>query len=434
MDQGAQSGGGGHAAGDGAKGVEEVDLQHVLGEEEADDHGQQGDDCTVDQIQGVKDFQKSLSAGDTCTDEEEHEAQFPQDLQGLGGGHDGNLAYVSKVTESQRDQQTAAGGGQGESADLHAAQQDAETGSQSEGHEVEVVHFHEAFRQSPGGTGGLGDQFPFLGHVGLEELGHELDKQHHADNAENVSDAVAHGHQRLHFRTGCSLGGGEGGSGGQSTGQQTGENGGQFAGGAGGELGIQCQTTHAHGTTDDDDDGTQQDVGSKVFLEVCHEVGAGDEAHGGDEQNKTQIFHDFQSVGGIQTDLDHLGIQILIEDAAEDQSDEKHTGGAEVDTLNGDAAQSVANSGDGKDAEHQEGDAGNRKCHTGFLLIYFLPKGIIVPKNPAVNHKKKQKEDCGAVLFCFFSRFSYQRESCRPQRRPCSRRRCWCLPGACPDW
>ena len=78
-DQGAERGGAGNRAGDGAEVAEHIEFQHVFCKQVADDHRRQSHDDTVDKVAESKEIYKSCAACDARTDKEKNESQFFED-------------------------------------------------------------------------------------------------------------------------------------------------------------------------------------------------------------------------------------------------------------------------------------------------------------------------------------------------------------------
>ena len=62
---------------------------------------------------------------------------------------------------------------------------------------------------------------------------------------------------------------------------------------------------------------------------------------------------------------------INIEENAEDQSNDENAGGAQVNTLDGDAAQCIAQCGDDEHADHQKANTGYGKKGAQFHWFFL---------------------------------------------------------------
>ena len=376
MDQRTQSGGGGHAAGEGAQIVEQGQLQHEFRDQETNHHWQQRHGDAVDEVDGLEILDEVSTAGDTGASQEEHQTQLTKHLQNVGLRHQADGANVLEMSEQQTSQQTAAGGGQREVAEFQAADGYTDQNGQRQRHQAEIVHLHQlALIDSLFAGVGGGDLCPLRVNVGLQQLGHQLYEQHHAHNAKQVSDAVAGGDRILQRLAHSALGSGEGGGGGKGTGEQTGHHGGQLTAGQVGGGPRDQDAADADSGTGGDNDQTQQDVGCKVLLEIRHEAGARDKTNGGDEEHQAKVFNDLQAVFDIGDILAHSEGrgQLVVEEAAKDQRGDEHAGGAEGNALDGDAPQQVAHRDHREQAKHHEGNArrsGKGKLHIVISLIY----------------------------------------------------------------
>lgn len=233
-------------------------------------------------------------AGHPCPDEEEDQAQLPQSLQGGLLGQEVYRAQMAQVAKHQAHEDAPAGGGQSEVTDVDAPHYHPAEDGQGEGHEAKVVHLD----QLPGDLAVLGgvhlvELGPLLGHVGVGELGDELDEEDHPHHPKEVGDAIPHGDQGLQLRRGHGgLGRGKGRGGGEGPRQQAHENGGELVVGQVGEVPADEDAPHAGQGPKEDDHQPQADVGLEVLLEVTQEGGPGDEPHGGDEEHQAQVLHD----------------------------------------------------------------------------------------------------------------------------------------------
>ena len=361
MNERAERGGGGHAAGDGAQVVEEAELEHVSGKDVADDHGQERHHHAEHEIPDVEVSDERRAAGHAGADEEEHEAQLPENLQGMLRGHQVDPADVPEMPHDEGRKQAAAGGGQGEAGagktvagegNLNGSHKHAEHRDGGEGEEGEVIQLQELGRVVDL-VGGLHGHrlFAFRVHIGADDFRDELHEEHHADDAEDVGNAVSDGHRVLIGRVHRGFGRGEGGGGGQGAGEQARHHGGQL---------VVVAVAEAHGASDvdaehrgdaaeDDDDEAEQHVGFEIALEIAEKLGTGDETYGGHKEHKAHVFDDFQGIRGVALGLRfHVGV----EEAAEEQGHDEHAGGAERDALDCDSAERIADGGDGKQEEH----------------------------------------------------------------------------------
>ena len=281
----------------------------------------------------------------------------PKDFQGRDARHDADLADVAEVTEHQGDQKAAAGDGEGEALVADASDDDAEDGGDGEGAEAEVVELDEVSVVFGMVIGVRHDLLAFDDHVGLQELRNELDEQDDADDAEQVRNTVADRDEVFMGGTDRLLGGGERRGGGEGTGQETGDEGLEGLVVLGGEPLADEDDGDRDEDGGQDDDESQTDVGLIVLLEIAEETGTGDEPDGRDEQDEADVLNDLERFLRERYIAHHqVRFQRRIEEAAVQQCGDEHTGGTEVDALDGDAPEQVARGGDEEDRKGQVRD------------------------------------------------------------------------------
>lgn len=380
-DERTKRGSGGHTAGDGAEVVEKRELQNVLREEETDDHGNDGDDYTVEEVYCFELRDKFCAAGDTCADEEEHQAEFTENLERACFGHDGDLSDAGEVTEDESHEQTTTGGGEREAAKFDGADENAENGSESEGHEAEFIHVHKlagVFLFVSSGNGG--DLCAFFVHICLGHLGDELNEKNNADNTEEVSNAVTYGNEGSKTFGNGVFRCGECRSRGERTGKDTNEHRGEFCVVKIGEESANEDATNGRKRTGEDDNDTDENVRFEVFLQIAEELGACNETNGGYEEDQTEGLHDAERFICESGSFKSVEIQSiakrLIEEYAKNERDNENAAGAEINTLDGDSAEDITNCRDCKDAKHEEGNTAkciDRHNVSPFFVYLFLP-------------------------------------------------------------
>ena len=274
VDEGAEGGGGGHAAGDGAKDVQQVHLQHMLGDDIAHDHRQKRHENAVDEVDGLEIPHEAHAARDARADQEDHQTKLPEGLQDLLARHKVGPAEVAEVAEHQRDQQRAARRGEREEIEeFHRAQQDAEHRRDGEGREAEIVELQQLSLEL-GDVAGLhmGDLAAFLVQIRVHDARHQLHEQHDADDAEEIRDAVADRDRVLILGGDGLLRGGKRRGRGQRACEQAGDHGRQLARviarlpGLDGPADEQAQDRGE--AAGEDDHHAQQHVGLEVVLHV----------------------------------------------------------------------------------------------------------------------------------------------------------------------
>lgn len=119
VDERAERRGGGHAAGERTKVVEHAELNDVARDEVSEDHRDKGHDRAVDEEDEalfLDDFDKTVSAGDACANEEHNESEFAERLEEISGKLHADLSEMTKMTEDQAHEERAAGVAQGEAS------------------------------------------------------------------------------------------------------------------------------------------------------------------------------------------------------------------------------------------------------------------------------------------------------------------------------
>ncbi|CDB87662.1 unknown [Firmicutes bacterium CAG:170] len=274
------------------------------------------------------------------------------------------------MTEYERDQKRAAGRRQREKVEeLDRTKQDPKHRSHRKRRKAEIVEFQQSSLEL-GHVAGLHmrDLPHLLGHIRMDNARHQLHKQHDADDAKEIRNAVADRDRILILRGNGLLRRGERRRGGQCAGQEARHDGGEL-------LGIIARCTaldqppyenaeHCRKAAGEDDDKAQQNIGFEVLLHVLEEVRPGNKADGGNEEHKAEIFNDLQRLRRIVGLFDHeLGVEMDAEEAAVDQRDHKYARRSEADALNGDSSENVAESRDRKDGQHQEAGCVYGKRH-----------------------------------------------------------------------
>ena len=250
--------------------------------------------------------------------------------------------------------------------EFHVTDQNTEHRRQSKGHVAVIVEAEKILEILCGGCGGDRQElFAFLVHIGMNDTRDQLHKQHHAHNAEQVCNAVAHGHGVGMVCGNRLLRGGERRSGGQRAREQSGDDRGQL-------LGIKTFTAALDQTSDADttnsgkrtcqnDGKAEEDVGLEILLHVLEEVRSCDKADGRDKQHKSKVLHDLQRIGCIGDRLlhavnrgrenNHIG-DLRAEKRAVKQCDDEHAGSSERNALDGHSAQCIPERRNGKHGYH----------------------------------------------------------------------------------
>ena len=187
----------------------------------------------------------------------------------------------------------------------------------------------------------------------MGQLGNQLDKQDDADNTVDVGNTVADRDNILIAGFNGGLCRREGGGGGHGAGEQTDHHGGEAV----------CILLARHPPEEDaeacdnssgeNDDGAQNHIGFKILFDVAEEFRPGDEAYRRDEEDQADVLQLLQRIlgkvgrSGRVRNL-QLSLKIFVEKAAEDQRDDEHAGGSQIDALYRNAAEAVADKNDDK--------------------------------------------------------------------------------------
>ena len=93
----------------------------------------------VEEVNRLKALDKLSTAGDARTDQEQHQSQLAEHLQGGRGRHQLDLADACKMSEDKRNQQTTARRGQRERANLDRSEQNAKDRRDRKGRDAEGI-------------------------------------------------------------------------------------------------------------------------------------------------------------------------------------------------------------------------------------------------------------------------------------------------------
>lgn len=142
---------------------------------------------------GLKYRHETHAAGDACANEEDHKAEFPERFEHLFARHEIGAADVAEVAEHQRDEQRAARCGEREEVEeLYRAQQNAEHSRNSKGREAKIVKLQQlSLELGNVACFHMRNFFAFLIQICMNDARHQLHKQHNADDAEQIRNAVA---------------------------------------------------------------------------------------------------------------------------------------------------------------------------------------------------------------------------------------------------
>ena len=261
---------------------------------------------------------------------------------------------MGKVTEYQTGQQRTAGGAQRElcatgKRNNNFANQYAQRGSNGKCHQTELIQILVFFLSnltfcSLGGSGGS-QTFTLFLDVDLQDLGDQLYKQHHTHNTEGISNAVTDGCQ---IAAGSFNGGGKTGGAGQCAGHHTHS-----------QIGLDtCQFHHTDtgSSAGQNDHKAENHVGNGRLLKITEETGTCNETHSGNKANEANVL---QRAGDQQLKV------------TEYQRNNKDTGSAQRQPLDGNAAQQVTQRGN---AEHDHkfiGENAFQKFKNGVHSVYI---------------------------------------------------------------
>ena len=206
------------------------------------------------------------------------------------------------------------------------------------------------------------DQLALAGHVGLEQAGHDLYKEHNANHTEGISHGVTQ-RNHTHLVGGHCLDGGlgcrESGGGGQCARQDTG-------GVSRTDPGDQ-RKDNGNQRTHQNDQRAHGNIGLGILFQVAEELGAGNAAYGGDKEHQAHVADETEDVDlcirrighvelGKQGDLSQPGQGAQV---AEEQGEEENARRAQAQPLHLDAADGVADEAD------QEGGKENHRSRSG---------------------------------------------------------------------
>ena len=175
--------------------------------------------------------------------------QKPRDQRAAGGAQGKGSPARKRNLDFRQDHTSHDGAGKGEKAHTVAVEQIL----------VLVADFHVCGRLVLG---------PLLVHVRVQDSGHQLHEQHHADHAEGISDAVSH---RRRVGAGGLDGRGQAGRAGEGPGEHSHR---QIGGHA-----DQLHNGHAGQRPRADDNHTQQNIRFRVLLKVPEKFRSGDKTY-----------------------------------------------------------------------------------------------------------------------------------------------------------
>ena len=202
-------------------------------------------------------------------------------------------AQPSDLPEMSQDQscdQRPAGGSQGKfcssgKGDHDLGQDDPQHDGQGEGEKAHAVRIEQFFllrlaellvphvlgRLKPG---------PLRRHISLQKLGHQLHEQHHAHHTKGIGDAVPYrGMDGSGSINGCRQS--------RRAGKRPCHHSHADIGRYAGDLNDPDRRQGA----DDNDNSTQQDIGSGVDLKISEKLGACDKSHGSHETDQSQFSY-----------------------------------------------------------------------------------------------------------------------------------------------
>ena len=203
--EGAQGRCRGHGPGGGSQCTEERKLEDIIGHEEAQDGGEEGDhDAGEEELDAVfaNDFHKARAGVGACSHEEEGQTQVTDELHVglLVGEVDG--ADVAEVAQDDAGDDGAAACTEGDddliaNGELQSAEDSAEGNGHGDAEEAVGFKVHQLMAQGLRHILGFRNGQLLILHVPVSahKLGKDLDQENHAQNAESISNTIAHAGQ-----------------------------------------------------------------------------------------------------------------------------------------------------------------------------------------------------------------------------------------------